>query len=240
MKKITIGSFNLKNHYYDRNWDGNDYPKQLADFIKKNNITFLGTQELVKKYANKLQQELGSSYTINGKYRYGNIPFINNFNEANAIITKENVIYTETKYLAKIPFLSHGTQMPRIMTIIQTEEHFILNTHLEYWHQLPQKHQLKILYNYLSTHKENLPIITGDFNMTVLEKHFFDFISALNDLGMQYLNNIVPTVPGQHKILSHIFIPNNYEIDDLKVIQNQPINKISTHRPILVKVRKKY
>lgn len=239
MEAITIGSFNLRNHYYDRQWDGGDYPKQLANFIKENNITFLGTQELVKKYANKLQQELGTSYTINGKYRYGNIPFISQFNEANAIITKEPIFHTETKYLARIPFLSYGTQMPRIMTTIQTDEHFILNTHLEYWHKLPQKHQLKILYNYLTLHKDNLPIITGDFNMTVLEKHFCDFISALSDLGMQYINNIIPTFPSKYKVLDHIFIPNNYEIDDLEVIKDQPINQISDHRPILVKARKK-
>lgn len=239
MEQITIGSFNLRNHYWNKSWDGDNFPCILANFIKTNNIDFLGTQELVKKYANKLQQELGSNYTINGKYRYGNIPFIDQINESNAIITKEPVIHTETKYLAKIPLLSYGTLMPRIITTIKTEEHFILNTHLEYWHQVPQKHQLKILYNYLLSYKDNLPIIMGDFNMTILDKNFYDFISSLETLGIQYINNIIHTYPSKHKVLDHIFIPNNYEIDDLEVIQNQNINEISDHRPIIVKARKK-
>ena len=131
MDTIKIVSFNLRNHYWDKNWDGNNFPKQLANFIKINDISFLGTQELVKKYSYKLQKELGELYTISGKYRYGKIPFIDQFNESNAIITKEKIINTETIHLATIPFIDYLSPMPRIMTSVKTPEHFMINTHIE-------------------------------------------------------------------------------------------------------------
>lgn len=243
MEHITIGSFNLRNHYWDRNWDGNNFPKELSNFIKQNNIDFLGTQEITKKYAAKLQAELGKEYTISGKYRYGKIPFIDQFNEANAIITNKPVIQTETKHLATIPFIDHLTQMPRIVTSITTSEHTMINTHIEYWNEYAQKHQLKVLYNYIKkcieNSKNNLPIITGDFNTNISKDYFFNFIIELEKLGIQYINNNTTTYTTKEQILDHIFIPENYEITDINVIQNQPINQISDHRPLLVKIKKR-
>lgn len=239
METITIGSFNLRNHYWDRNWNGDNFPHELAIFIKQNNINFLGTQELVKKYADKLQKELGDKYSINGNYRYGRIPFIDQFNEANAIITDRPVIQTETKHLATIPFLDHLTQMPRIMTSIETPEYFIINTHIEYLTDIAQKHQLKVLYDYIQSHQEKKPIITGDFNMNTSKKHFLEFIDAITKLGIYHIDNNVPTYTPKEQILDHIFVPNTYEIIDIQTIQEQAVNNISDHRPILAKIRKR-
>ena len=241
MKTFTIASFNLRNNYWTRNWDGNEFPKELANFIIKNNIDFLSTQELVFKYSNKLQKYLGNNYSINGKYRYGKTPFISQINEANAIITNQKVLINNTKFLSKIPILDHLTLMPRIMTIIVTKDITIINTHLEYKYKYAQKHQLKILYKLIKKYskKHQLPIITGDFNMDLSQKHFLKFIQKLKKIGINYARNNVPTYKTKEQILDHIFIPNQYELIEQKVITNQPINKISDHRPIIIKIRKK-
>lgn len=241
MEQITIGSFNLRNHYWDRNWDGDNFPKELANFIRQNNIDFLGTQEMVKKYANKLQTELGTDYTISGGYRYGKIPFIGQYNEANSIITNQPIIHTETKHLATIPFVDHLTQMPRIVTSVVTPEHTIINTHVEYWNEHAQKHQLKVLYQYIKKciEKHQVPIITGDFNTDLSKDYFVEFIKALEKLGIQYINNTTPTYSTKEQVLDHVFVPRNYEIENVEVIQNQTINQISDHRPLLVKAKRK-
>lgn len=239
MEKVIVCSFNLKNHYWQKGWDGNNYPQKLANFIKFNQINLLGTQELVKKYSYKLQKELGQNYTISGKYRYKNIPLLDQFNESNSIISKEPITKTKTKYLTTIPILDHLTQMPRIMTSIETEELFMINTHLDYWKQQPQIHQLKVLYQYILANKDKHPIITGDFNMDYSHQHFIEFIKELEKIGIKHLYNQTPTYKTKEKIIDHIFISNAYEINDYHVITNNPINEISDHRPIIAKIRKK-
>lgn len=243
MEQITIGSYNLRNHYWQHNWDGQTFPHELAQFIKEKDITFLGTQEMVKRYAKKLQEELGINYTINGNYRYGKIPFIDQFNESNAIITNQQVIETRTKHLATIPFIDHLTQMPRIMTSVTTPEHTMINTHIEYWNEYAQIHQLKVLYKYIKhcieTNPNMLPIITGDFNMDLTKAHFLEFIKELEKIGITHISNNTPTYVPKEQILDHIFIPSSYEILDVQAITNHPITHISDHRPLLIKARKK-
>lgn len=75
--------------------------------------------------------------------------------------------------------------------------------------------------------------------MDISKEYFIEFINALKKLGIKYINNNAPTYATKEQILDHIFIPNIYEITDIQVIQEMPINRISDHRPILVKIRKK-
>ena len=42
MDSFVIGTFNLRNHYWQKGWNGENYPNVLADFIKDNRIKFLG------------------------------------------------------------------------------------------------------------------------------------------------------------------------------------------------------
>ena len=220
MKYITIGSFNLRNHYWDSKWDSGKHSKELANFIMQNNIDFLGTQEITKKYATNLQKELKNDYKIYGEYRFGNIPFINQFNEANAIITNHTITSSETKHLTTIPFIDHLTLWPRLITTVITKNHIIINTHIEYHIEYAQKYQLKVLYKHIENCVKNnqSPIIIGDFNMDLSKEYFVNFIKDLENLGIQYVNNSAATYATKEQILDHIFIPNNYEI--LKVEEN--------------------
>ena len=238
MEKFTIGTFNLRNHYWDPKWDGNEFPKLLANFLREYNISYLGTRELRKEYAQKLKVLL-EEYTISGEYRYKNLPFINQFNEANAIISKEKPLETETIYLAKYPIFSHLTQNSRIATTITTPTITLINTHLENWHDIPRKNQLLKLYHYILSILKKEPIITGDFNMDIDKEYFKTFVKTLEGLEINHITNNIATYPSKNDIIDHIFIPNSYEIEDVKVITTDPVNQISDHRPLIVKVKKK-
>ena len=95
------------------------------------------------------------------------------------------------------------------------------------------------MYKYIVNHLDKKPIITGDFNMDYNKKYFLEFIEALKKLGINHIDNNTPTYATTEQILDHIFLPDNYEIANIEVIQNQSINQISDHRPFLVKARKK-
>ncbi len=235
MKKFVIASFNLRNHYWDKTWDGNNYPHILANFINQEKIDFLGVQELVKLYALNLQQALPEGYQIIGQYRFGNLPFVSRINEATAIITKEEIINSETRYLARVPLLSHGTALPRILTAIETNDLFIINTHIEYWKEWPKRKQLQVLYQYILKYRDKNPIIMGDFNMDLSQTYFLDFIKNLEKINIYPIPNKDCTY--NNKIIDYIFLPDCYELEEFSVIQKGDINEISDHNPILAKIR---
>ena len=239
MDSFVIGTFNLRNHYWQKGWDGEDYPKVLADFIEDNKIKFLGVQELVRPYRHKLQKELGKNYTIVGGYRYGGLSLLEQFDESNAIITNENVIFNETKFLATIPFLDFGTQMPRILTSAETTDFFMINTHIEYWNKVASAHQLKKLYRYILDNRDKNPVITGDFNADISKDHFVNFINLLKEIGIFMVPIEEPTYKTNNQILDYIFAAEEYDILDYKIESDGEINEISDHLPVLVKLKKK-
>ncbi len=236
MKTFSVASFNLRNHYWDKHWDGENFPQILGDFIETEKIDFLGVQELVRLYALNLQSKLGRDYHLYGNYRFGNLPFVSQINEANAIITKEKVLKSETNYLACIPLLSHGTAFPRIFTTIETADLMIINTHIEYWQKTPQKNQLRVLYNYIWQNQKKNPIIMGDFNMDQSLPYFVDFIKALENINIYLLPNNVSTFANEIK--DYIFLPGCYQIDDFQVYKEGAISTISDHSPILARIKK--
>jgi len=239
MENLLVGTFNLRNHYWQRNWDGGEFPIVLSNFIKIHQIDFLGVQELVRNYSFKLIRELGSAYTINGGYRYGRIPFIEQFNESNAVITRRKVLEQDTSYLARIPFLSHGTQMPRIVTTVKTDYGYFMNTHVEYWKESAQIYQLQVLYRHILEHQDQPLIITGDFNVDIDKSYFVNFIDRLAKIGVHHIDNRIPTYQTKNQVLDHVFVSDDYDILDVDVVYDDDIQAISDHRPILVKLQRK-
>lgn len=239
MNSIIIGTFNLRNHYWDKNWDGEEEAHILAQYILINKIDYLGVQELVKKYCFNLQKELGTNYKIIGNYRFGKFPIINRINEANAIITNKNIAYEETRYLARIPYLSHNSSLPRIFTVIENDEIFLINTHLDYQSDKAQRYQLNVLYKYIFKNINKNPIIMGDFNMVQTKDYFQKFITSLKKLDINLIPNNVATFKTKEKIIDYIFLPNCYELLDFKIVTNAEVSTISDHYPLIAKIRRK-
>ena len=255
MTNLIIGSFNTKDNAINRNGgireDGTDNAKILAQKIKEKNFDILGTQELTIKYTTRLKQLL-PHYKFCGDYRYGNMLINMPYNENNQIITKQNILDTQTIWL---PFVAHNLKdlktsisktsiMPRIATIAITENNdgqkiCTINTHLDYQVPSIQIRQLKALSKIVRTYSAQYPIIlTGDFNMELKEEHFNDFVHSMekeNIKRVEISKNTWYPKEGNGKTEDHIFIPKNWIVEDCGVIQDEEMGELSDHKAIYVK-----
>lgn len=233
--RLIISTFNIQNKFYINKYNGIDkygnHVKELVDFIDKNNIDIMATQELTKRFINELKTSLKDN--IIGKYRFKNIsnyiPGISKFNETNSIITKHSIIYSKTK---RLPFLF---DIPRIMNIadikVNNKVFRVISTHLSHRNRKVRVKQLNKLYKELINH-DNI-ILMGDFNITTDDIDFKSFIDKIkNKYKRVDLNESTHKV--ESKSIDHIFIPNNYKIINKKVLNIK--EKISDHKPIIVEI----
>lgn len=239
MKEVIVCSFNVRNKYWIKNWDGEDYPEKLAKFIKEKKIDIIGLQELTKAYEKKLKLYL-DDYKIFGKYRYGHNIFLKRINEATSFVTNINIIEHENRYLTRVPFI-YKARVPRVMTSLYTGNLFIINVHMEYINNISKKHQLKVLYKYIIKNIDKKIIIMGDFNMTLKNPHFREFINKLKQVNIFLVENKVNTYmkTGKEKILDHIFVSSHFDVIDSYVYTDKKFCNISDHRPIIVKIKEK-
>ena len=265
MDTIRIGTLNTQNNKTNRTGgvtkDGIDNSKLLAQHINNSGYYFLGTQELTRVFSNSLMNNL-KNYKLYGGYRYGeskiarSIKFIDDFNENNAIITDKNVVRTDTKLLTWIPnnpkdlfeSLKHGSIMPRIITMVEIQDDNIgnivaLNTHLDYQLKSVQARQLKNIckiIQMLSKENKNI-VLTGDFNMEVeVDTIFDDFIKLLAQLGLKRVEVNDKTnadkFPNKTAI-DHIFIPNNWQVKNAGLINDDSLNTVTDHKGVYADVK---
>lgn len=262
-KSIIIGSMNIQNKYRIPSYDGldatgNDNVEILQSFLKDYNVDAVGTQELVRKFVDRLKVALEPKYRIYGDFRYGNtelvkkINFFDKYNETVSIITKHAVIKSQTTTMPWFPKdikdvirgLKVKSIRPRIVTtaIIDIPDfgkiNFI-NTHLEHRLNIIQIRQLNYLQNMIK--KSKYPVIlTGDFNMDIESPRFKGFIYNLLELGYKRVPNAHKTYKYQKNKLpiDHIFIPKDWNIEEVEVVQDKYLEHFSDHYPILVRVSK--
>lgn len=257
---IKIGTINFQNNKVNRTGglreDGINTAKLVAEHIEKENYDILGTQELTRNFLNNITSGL-VHYKLYGGYRYGSniiskkIPFINDFNENNNIVTKNEVLKEETKLMPFIPnnfkdlkeSIIKCSIMPRIVTIIVTKSDkgiiCAINTHLDY--QIPslQKRQLEFLKNIVKKYASRYPVVlTGDFNMEIGTEYFDLFNDELKDIGLKRVEvndkTIASKFPNQTAI-DHIFIPNDWKVIN-KGVKN--IDYVTDHKEVFVEVEK--
>lgn len=254
---IKIGTVNLKNNKVNRNGglreDGIDTAKLVREHIEEEQFDILGTQELTRTFVNNITSNL-VNYKLYGDYRYGDsllskkIPFINDFNENNNIVTKDEVIENKTEKLPWIPnnlkdlktSITKCSIMPRIVTIVVTKNKdnemlCAINTHLDY--QIPslQLRQLKFLKRIVEDYSKKYPVIvTGDFNMEIGDINFDRFKEELNKLGLKRVEMNEKTFSDQ-KTIDHIFIPENYEVINSGV---KEIENVTDHKEVYAEVKK--
>jgi len=225
--KLTIATFNIQNKYKVKRYSGvdsyGDHTKELVDFISSNNIDIIGLQELTSNYKQRLLKKICNKYKVVGKYRFtriGNIiPYIKKYNESNSIITNKKIIKSKTIH---IPFFGG---IPRILTIayilVDNYKVRVINTHLENRSQKSRDRQLKYIEKIIK--KEDIyTILMGDFN------------TITNNNSYKRVEMNKPTHRIKHLPIDHIFIPNGWEVVNIK---NPNINsKMSDHKPIIVEV----
>lgn len=229
---LVISTFNIKNDYYDYK---KEKTKMIIDYLKDNKIDVLNLQEVYKKIDKDLSKETKKiNYKKIGKYRFKSILFLRPFNESTPIITNKRII--EVKHY-QLPFLP--SIQKRIMTkvVIKYKQKLIsiYNTHLDYKFDKVKKKELNKILEVISKDK-NIIILTGDFNLKTNKEIFLNFIDQLKEMGIKRVQLNEKTLKQSmfNRAIDHIFISNELELLDKKVIKNL---SISDHFPLLIKIK---
>ena len=246
MDTIKICTFNGMDNSINRK-GGISNASIVSELLKDYDL--IGTQEFTKKYLDNVISNL-TTYKAYGKYRYGNLLARIPYNETNSIITNQNVVFSKTYHL---PFLADNFSdfktsfvkksiMPRIATIVvfktKTEDEIcMINTHLDYRVLSIQTRQLSALKKLIIQYSKDYPIIlTGDFNMEI--DQLADFISSLSEIikPVSIEGASLTLKNGSLKRVDHIFIPNNYVVEDSGIINSE---ETSDHNLVFAKIKKK-
>lgn len=225
-KEYIIGTFNLKNDMWNKNWNYKEYADSLSNYILENKVDFLGTQELTKKYSYELDKSL-DKYNIYGKYRFKRIPFLGKFDERVGIITKYKPYKIYNKYLSLFPGI------PRVMSAFENEHLLFINVHLDYKSKLARKMGLNKIYKFILKHKNKNIVLLGDFNIHEDDCDFKLFVEKLLKLNIKMINNDTGTFSKRH--IDYIFLSNNIELKDIWT--DKELKLISDHRPIFIKIK---
>lgn len=245
--ELTIINFNLQNNVKIKNYDGGKYPKLLANIINKQKPDIICVQELTDAYENKLKKHL-KNYTFTGQNRfYKKSIWYNHFGEKNSIITNQEIIdsktYSLSKNINKIGKRNLFSIFPRIATVTiisKANQNFtVINTHLDHLTNISRKKQLIYLKQIVELNNNYPIILTGDFNLNTENKNFQDFVKYMENQNCKLIPNKENTFkPSKknHKLKTpdHIFIPKNFIIENIDIIDNN----FSDHKLIKIKIKK--
>ena len=245
--ELTIVNFNIQNKVINKNYNGGKNAKQFANFINKQKPDIICLQELTNAYENKLKTFI-PNYHFTNKNKFNNKSiWHSHFGEKNVIITNLNVIKTKThslsKKLNKIGKRSLLSIFPRIATVTiisKANQYFtVINTHLDHLTNIGRKTQLIYLKQIIELNNNYPIILTGDFNLNTENENFQDFVKYMENQNCKLIPNKENTFkPSKknHKLKTpdHIFIPKDFIIENIDIIDNN----FSDHKLIKVKIKK--
>lgn len=260
---ITVGTMNIQNKYKITDYDGldetgNDNAQLLNRFLIENSVDVIGTQELVREFIDRIKKTITPQYKLYGKFRFGSsdivkkIEIFDRFNETVSIISRHPVLRQKTYTLPWIPrkakyllkSIKETALRPRVATVALVnikdfgKVNFI-NTHLDHKIESIQIRQMNFILNLIK--KSKYPVIlTGDFNMTTNMSRFNNFIENLKNIGYKRVENNKTTWKYQQDKLpiDHIFIPQNWNVDQIVIGKENYLEKFSDHYPLLVRISK--
>ncbi len=244
---LTIATINVQNKYKLKKYDGiyqkEDHVSLLLQLLCKYHIDIVGLQEVNPRYYNRLQHQLTSPYKIFGKSRYpqniflNHIPYLHTFNEAVPIVTNHKVLYQNTKLL---PFLS--SYIPRIVTIthIYMKEFggvTVFNTHLDNRKSKTKKKELQRLVQ-LIKQVSGYVILMGDFNMTLKNDDFKEFIQEMMKMHIYHVELLEKTFKEakSNYAIDHIFLSDCFKVERIFLEKDRKYQSFSDHYPVICKI----
>jgi len=253
MPQLHICTFNVKNdNLLHKHLNIREIYKKL---INDYQIDILCTQEMIESTLNEIQKEF-PNYHVVGDYRYGNNIFssrikrVRKFNESNHIISSYKIEKGKTTSLPWFPrslkelyngTLKYKSTTPRIVTeavfSIFGKKIRVVNTHLDSHLGGIQKLQFMKLESILK--KSKLPVIlTGDFNTTIEDKNFQEFIKNMNKIGLKRIDISGKTFKKAKNDLAidHIFIPKDWQVKEIKIIDESFLKGYSDHYPVIADI----
>ncbi|MDD3187103.1 MAG: endonuclease/exonuclease/phosphatase family protein [Bacilli bacterium] len=243
--------------------NGVDRPQALARFVTSNDIDVLGTQEMTKVYRDHLMAFLYNyGFNVVGDPRQMVIPF---YNEINGVIARDRIISSSTRALTNrsSDFKLNATHLfnthKRNLTyaLIDTEqagEMFVVNVHMSYLLNNPlndtkinefnnnmravRAQQFREIINMVDFLKESrsIPVVLmGDFNSTVSDDMFMQFIAALKNRGIILVSNDVSTQKDNKLPVDHMMYSEGVKLVDFRV--GNELNEISDHKPLILTLK---
>jgi endonuclease/exonuclease/phosphatase family metal-dependent hydrolase len=181
------------------NWWENRGPR-VVEYLERARADIVGTQELQKKQLDFLMHHLETGYAYYGvktclEKDKGEIPAIFYRPSRVQLLEGKTFYYSETPYqVSASADRSFNTFTVCIFRDLRTQVVFqVINTHLTFSKPESRLYEAKILYNYIASEKEKMPIVLlGDFNTFPFRQElsvpFFDgdyLISLLESSGVQ-------------------------------------------------------
>ena len=228
---MIVSTFNIQN-------DFKKYKKtksyEIYQYLTKNNIDILGLQEVFYMCSRDLKKLTKLSYFMKGKYRFFLKIIHLTSNEKTPIISKHKVVSHKTYHLPYRP-----SPLKRVLTNMVIDYNgkliSVYNTHLESELDIVKQKQLDMILNIIKN--DSLPkILMGDFNLRNDHTLLKGFVDKLHSLGIKRVPVEEKTFKAAkiNKSIDHIFISNDFEINNFEVIKTM---NISDHYPILVDLK---
>ena len=235
---MRIISFNVENIFLKEM--SKDKISFIANFLRDNDIDVMNVQELSIVSRKRLKKEL-KEYNFYGEFRHHKLLNFLPMNENNNIITKSTAHHNKTIRLKTNSFkmflykILYFPILPRIATVAIINDKCFINTHISNRCKEIKRRQLEILKDIINKYKSYKIILTGDFNMTLKNRSFQEFISHLESIGLKRVILNDPTWHGRNKeyTLDHIFISKDIEIKDQKIISS---NNYSDHDILYIEI----
>lgn len=252
--ELKICSFNVRNDNFTKEISKETIKQIYINLLKNYEIDILTTQEMILSTENIINEEI-KDYKLVGKYRFNKFlrkfKSIQKYNEGNNIISRLPILENKTKKLPWIPknikdifkgTFKYQSIIPRILTeaiisINSNERIKVINTHLSIHINTIKKSQLKKIIKEIKN--SNIPVIlTGDFNTNIEDKIFKKFIEEANNLGLKRveLNSRTFKKSKDNLAIDHIFIPKKWEIEEVKIVEDEFLDGYSDHFPLYIKV----
>lgn len=244
---FNIATINVQNKYklkkYNGIYNGEDHVKMLLDIIKKYDLDIVGLQEVNMRYYGRIKKLLDDKYSLYGQFRFTGF-FLTKYifpfsfiNESVPIISCRNCCDYKTKVL---PWIM--SYVPRIVTMIDVEIDdigvvTIMNTHIDYMKNTTKIKQIKRIEKIIK--KINNPVILmGDFNMTLKNSAFVEFVSSLESMDIKRVDICENTFKNHRSNYSidHVFISNCFSVKNIILEKDSHYDNFSDHYPIILEL----
>ena len=247
MNTINIGTWNIKNSYFSLNKNDKKI-EAIKELLIVNDLDVLALQEVNGVLLSKLEKDLGLCYYHLDRYLYNNYPIMPTvIEEHNITIIKDNFLNATEVF--KLKNISKNTRIsdigglrPRYVskTFIKDEKDSktvfnLYNTRLDSRNNNLDM-QIDSLASVLNQNEENIPmVVVGNLNMMPSTFKMSKFKHrCLNNHNLKLANVDGKTHREYDEPIDYIIVPNEYEIEDARVISE--IDSVSDHYPVLTKL----
>lgn len=250
MENLRISTWNIKSSCFrlSKNYLKAAAVIQLLNDCQLDILALQGVNSLLAKRIEENLQKLGSTYQINSSYQKTCNPIKNLRVQYNMIISRfpsslNNTTIFLPSGLSRTKQFKFWKLRKQNMVIQVLQNGLIMNvTNLNHTPDELWKQQMDEVMDIISSQKRVIghdSILMGNLNKTPIEKKMIEISEELAENCMQILENSHKTniCYSVELPVDYIIVPENWQVKSVKTLENY--DDISTHRPIVAKVKKR-